>query len=138
MLNKRVLDGPMRLPKNREEQLDIIAKMYDARFRILQDTYVPKLMHQPILFKTDCNLVLGDLVYFVKRDSKVGDAKWTMGMVEEINRGRDGVIREAVIKYCNSAEQKISLIKGDRGTDTTYPRYTESAVCRLIKIFIVE
>ena len=45
---------------------------------------------------------MGNLVYFVKRDRKVGDAKWTMGMVEDINRGRDGVIRVAVIKYCNS------------------------------------
>jgi hypothetical protein len=52
----------------------------------------------------------------------VGDAKWTMGMVEDINRGRDGVIREAVIKYCNSSEQKLSLTKGDRAHDSTYPR----------------
>ena len=78
-LNKRVLDGPMRLPKNREEQRDVIAKMYDAWFRIMRDTNVSKLMHQPIWFKTDRDQVMGDLVYFVKRDSKVGDAKWTMG-----------------------------------------------------------
>jgi hypothetical protein len=39
---------------------------------------------------------------------------------------------------CNSAEQKLSLTKGGRGTDSTYPRYTEHAVHRLIKIFSVE
>ena len=41
------------------------------------------------------NLVVGDLVYFVKRDREVGYAIWTMGMVEGINGGRDGIIREA-------------------------------------------
>ena len=71
-LNMRVLDGPMRLPKNREEQLDIITKMYDPWFRIWRDTYVPKLMHQPIWFKTNRDLVVGDLVYFIKKDSKGG------------------------------------------------------------------
>ena len=77
-------------------------------------------------------------MYFVKKDSSVGDAKWTMGMVEDINRGRDGIIREAVIKYCNSSEQKLSLTKGDRAHDSTYPRYTERAVRKRIKIFSVE
>ena len=65
----------MRLPKNRKEQLDVIAKMYDALFRIWRDTYVPKLLPQTIWFKTDRDLIVGVLVYFIKRDSKVGDAK---------------------------------------------------------------
>ena len=65
--------------------------MYDAWFRIWRDTYVPKL-------------VVGDLLYFVKKDSSLGNAKWTMGIVEDINRGRDVVICEAVIKYCDSSE----------------------------------
>ena len=42
------------------------------------------------------------------------------------------------IKYCNSAEQKLSLTKEGRDTDSTYPRYTERAVRRLIKIFSIE
>jgi hypothetical protein len=118
-LNMRALDGPMSLPKNREEQLNVRAKMYDAWFRIWRDTYVPKQMHQPIWFKTDRNLVVCDFVYFVKRDSLLGNTKWTMGMVDDINRGRDGVIREVVIKYCNSSDQKLSLTNGGRGNDST-------------------
>ena len=58
-------------------------------------------------------------------------------MVEELHRGRDGIIREVVIKYCNSSEQKLSLTKGN-AKDFTYPRYTERAVRRLIKIFSIE
>ena len=136
-LNTRVLDGPMRLPKHREDQLKVIADMYDAWFKIWRDTYVPKLMHQPIWFRTDRDLLEGDLVYFVKRESEVGDAKWTLGMVEELHRGRDGIIREVVIKYCNSSEQKLSLTKSNT-LDSTYPRYTERAVRKLIKIFSIE
>jgi hypothetical protein len=101
-LNKRDLDGPIWLPKKREEQLEVIGKKYDAWFKIWRDAYVPKLMHQQKWFKTDCDLVVGDLVYFIKKDSAVGDAKWTMGMVEKANKGRDGVKREVVIKYCNA------------------------------------
>ena len=81
-------------------------------------------MHQPIWIKSEQDLVVGDLVYFMKRDSAVGDAKGTMGMVEDINRGRDGII----IKYCNSSEQKLSLTKGN-------VRYTERALRKLSKIF---
>jgi hypothetical protein len=40
-------------------------------------------MHQPSWFKTDRDLVVGDLVYFAKSYSAVGDAKWRMGMVQE-------------------------------------------------------
>jgi hypothetical protein len=54
--------------------------MYDAWFRIWRDTYV-------------------------KKDSSLGDPKWTMGIVEDIN---------------------------------TYPRYTEQAARKLIKISSVE
>ena len=98
----------MRLPKNREEQLEVIAKTYDAWFRIWRDTFVSKLMHQPIWFKTDRDLFVGVLVYLMKKDSSVGDPKGTKRIVEDISRGRDGIIHEAFIKYCNSSKQKLS------------------------------
>ena len=70
---------------------------------------------------------------------KEGDltSKWTIGMVESVTKGRDDIIRKVVIKYCNSGEQKLSLHKGD-GKDSTFPRYTERSVRRLIKIFSIE
>ena len=98
---------------------------------------MPKLMFKPKWFKTDRDLLEGDLVYFVKRDGAL-DNKWTIGMVESVDRGRDGIIRKATIKYCNSSEQKLSLRKGDRQDDSTFPRYTERAVRKLVKIFSLE
>ena len=43
-------------------------------------------MHQPIWFRSDRNLVVVNLVYFVKRESAVGDAKWTAEMKKNMLR----------------------------------------------------
>ena len=83
------------------------------------------------------DLLVGDLVYFVKKDGAL-DNKWTMGMVEVLDKGRDGVIRKATIKYCNSGEQKLSLDKAKSQDDSTFPRYTERTVRKLVKIFSLE
>ena len=124
------------MPKNKMEMLKTVDEVYKVWFRVWRDTYVPKLMFKPKWFKTDRDLFEGDLVYFVKRDGAL-DNKWTIGMVESVDRGRDGVIRKAIIKYCNSSEQKLSLGKGGKN-DSTFPRYTERAVRKLVKIFSLE
>ncbi|MCP4992378.1 MAG: hypothetical protein GY934_01130, partial [Gammaproteobacteria bacterium] len=90
----------------------------------------------PKWFNTTKDLLEGDLVYFVKKEGKV-DGKWMIGMVESIEKGRDGVIRQAEIKYCNAKEQKLSLA-GDSSRDRTLPRYTERTVRKLVKIFSIE
>ena len=74
-------------------------------------------------------------MFFIKKDSALGESKWTTVMVlESLDKGMDGVIGEAVIKFCNSSEQVLSLGKDDSQHKSYYPRYTE----RLIKIFSVE
>ena len=52
-------------------------------------------------------------MYSIKKDSMTGDAKWTMGMMEKASKGRDGVIQEVVIKYCNESEKTLSLTRGN-------------------------
>ena len=61
----------MRLPTNKEEYLGIVRQMYDIWFRIWRDTYVSHLLHQPKWFNSDKDLMVGDLVYFLKQDSKL-------------------------------------------------------------------
>jgi hypothetical protein len=80
-------------------------------------------MQQQKWFKTDCDLVMGALVYFIKKDSVVGDGKGSMGkgMVEKSKKGWDGVLREVVIKYYNASEQTISLMRGNAKEDSTHP-----------------
>ena len=135
-MNKRSLDGPVRLPRGKMEMLENVDKMYSAWFRLWKEVFVPKLMFQPKWFKTDRDLVEGDLVFFIKKDGDL-ESKWTMGMVESLEKGRDGVIRRATIKYCNSGEQNLSMDKTNT-QDSTFPRYTERTVRRLVKVFSLE
>jgi len=54
-----------------------------------------------------------------------------------VEKGRDGVLREVTIKYCNSSEQRLSLT-GESSKDKTMPRYTERTIRKIVKIFSVE
>ena len=134
-LNNRALDGPMRLPRNKEEYLKIARETSDAWFAIWRDAYVPHLLFQPKWFRSDRDLLPRDLVYFIKEESKMSN-KWLVGMVEEVKKGRDGILREVTVKYCNSTEQKLSLY-GDSREDRTLPCYSR-AVRKIVKIFSLE
>jgi len=137
-LNTRTLEGPMKLPAAVKGQLEAISKMYKAWFNIWAQTYVPRLIYQPKWFQTDEDLVVGDVVYFQRSDQAVGEPKWTLGIVEELEKGKDGVARKATVKYCNSSEQRLSLVRNNKNADRTLARYTERAVRKLIKLFSVE
>ena len=76
------------------------------------------------------------MVYFMKTKGKLA-TKWTMGIVEEVQKGRDGILREVTINYCNSSEQKLTL-EGDSSNDKTLPRYTDRSVRKIVKIFSLE
>ena len=78
------------------------------------------------------DLMVGDLVYFLQRDSKLA-REWILGMVEEISKGRDGVLREVTVKYCNSSDQKLSLT-GDSSKEKTLPRSTIRTVRKMAAI----
>ena len=66
-----------------------------------------------LMFKADKDTKVGDVVYFRKEEASAFKGAWTVGCVEEIERGRDGLVREAVVRYVNASEQT--------------PRYTKEA-----------
>ena len=70
-VNKRSLDGPIRLPAKRMKILGRVEEIYEAWFRIWRETLVPKLMFQQKWFNSDKELKKGDLVYFRKTESKL-------------------------------------------------------------------
>ena len=67
-MNKRALDGPVKLPAGKMEILDTVHRIYQMWFTIWKESYVPKLMLRPKWFRLEKDLVVGDLVYFMKRD----------------------------------------------------------------------
>ena len=101
--NKRSLDGPIKLPANRMEILARVEETYECWFRIWRETYVPKLMFKQKWFNSDRELKEGDLVYFRKKESKL-DGKWIIGIIDSVERGRDGLIRMVDVKYQNYGE----------------------------------
>ena len=57
----------------------------------------------------DKDLKEKDIVYFQKSDSALG-SPWTIGEVDQVVVGRDGLIRRAIIKYYNSSENDPGLL----------------------------
>ena len=127
-INSRALQGPIRLPVNRQELLGHVEKLYSGWFKIFKDTVVPRLISQPKWFKVEKDLQEGDIVYFKKDDSPLGSS-WTIGRVDQIVIGRDGFIRRAVIKY-----HTVS----DRDPSVASQQFTDRAVRSLVKLWSVD
>ena len=122
-MNRRSLDGPVRLPKNPGELMNRIEKGYDMFFKLWNTAMIPKLMKQKKWFGGKVELGVGDIVYFQKVESK-WSSKWTIGKIVEVVKSKDGVVRRASVQYQNSSEES--------------PRTTERAVRSLIKIFNID
>ena len=50
---------------------------------------------------------MGDLVYFPRKETGL-DSKWIMGVVEKLQRGRDGLIRMVDIRYRTSIGHEVT------------------------------
>jgi hypothetical protein len=121
--NERALDGNFRLPVGGYEMVEKVDRMYQAWYKLWRDSVVPKLIRKPKWFKTDKHLKPGDLVYYEKDSGKV-TSPWVMGIVDQVLRGPDGLIREAVIVFRNHGE--------------TFNRLTNRAVRSLVRIFSID
>ena len=119
-INSRSLEGPVRLSSENRKMLGNIQDTYEAWYKIWCEVYVPKLVVQKSGFKNSRDLKPGDLVYFQKKESELS-SPWTMGMIDQIVRGRDGVIRKVLLKYRNSIED--------------FDRITDRSTRKLIKLY---
>ena len=119
-INSRALDGPVRLSNENRKMLGEIQDRYDAWYKIWCEVYVPKLMAQKKNFKNDRDLQVGDIVYYQKSESELS-SPWVIGIVDQIVRGRDGIIRKVIIKYTNFKEN--------------FSRLTERSARKLIRIW---
>ena len=118
-MNRRALNGPVRLPKGPGELLEKIEKSYEVFFKLWNTTVIPKLMKQNKWFNSMEELKVNDIVYFRKEESELS-SKWTVGKVVNVVRSKDGMVRRATIEYQNSTED--------------FARTTDRAVRSLIKI----
>ena len=61
-------------------------------------------MDQPKWFKVGRDLKEGDVVLFLKHESELSHI-YQFGIVETVQRSRDGQFRKAVVRYRNHTEQ---------------------------------
>ena len=123
-INERALDGPMRLPAGSGELLKEVEKIYTSWFRIWNVSHVPKLFHQPKWWKPERDLKEGNVVLFQKETGKEMDNRWSLGRIDQLDVGRDGLARNAIVKYQNASEN--------------FARFTDRSVRSLVKIWDIE
>ena len=121
-LNKRSLDGPIRMPAGPGELMEKIEKGYASFFKIWNTSMIPKMMKMYKWFDSS-QLQVDDVVWFKKSESELSN-DWTVGKVIAVTKGRDGFARRAEVQYQNATE--------------TEPRNTDRAVRSLIKLFNLE
>ena len=69
------------------------------------------LVLQQKWFKCKRDLSVGDLVFFKKTDSELGEGDWTIGLVEQVIPSKDKLIRQVVLKYRNAGEEFHRMTK---------------------------
>ena len=119
-INSRAIDGPVRLTSENRKMLGQIQDKFAAWYKIWCQVYVPKLMAQKKNYRNDRDLEVDDIVYYQKKESELS-SPWVIGRVDQVVRGRDGIIRKAFIKYTNPKE--------------SIQRVTERSARKLIKIW---
>ena len=125
-VNSRNLSGPIKLPKGPTTMMKKVEETYQIFYNIYNDTMVMKLLLeiQPKWFKSDRDTKVGDVVFFRKDKDSAVKGSWTVGSIEEVERGRDGLIREVWIRYINASENT--------------PRFTNRAIRKVVKLFNIE
>ena len=103
--------------------MEKIDKAYSAFFSIWNTTMLPKLMKMHKWYKSDEQLVVGDIVYFQK-DESVLSSVWTVGRVTDVTIGKDGAVRRVVVQFQNVNENE--------------PRFTDRAARSLVKLFNIQ
>ena len=122
-VNKRALQGPVKLPKGPGDLMKKVEKLYDVFYKIWNTTMVPMLMKSNKWFDTKAELQVNDLVYFRKEESELSST-WTVGKISSVEKGKDGVVRRADVEYQNASED--------------FPRVTDRAARSLIKLFHID
>ena len=122
-INSRSLEGPVRLSSDSNKMLSDIQKRYESWYKIWLEVYVPKLMFTKREFKNSRDLAPDDIVYFQKEKGSLS-SPWTFGIIEQIIRSRDNIIRRVIIRYRNHNEE--------------HDRRTDRSVKGLIKLYSME
>ena len=115
-ISNRIPSGPFQLP---DSPKDLISRAEELYWRWHEnETMLPVLMtaDQPKWYNHDTDLKDGDVVYFKKSSSAIC-SPWSMGLVDAVDIGRDGLIRHVTFKYFNASKPNVPQ-RSDRAVRT--------------------
>ena len=121
--NNRAVSGPVKISADNKQMMKDVTRRTEAWFKIFKDSCIPQLVIQRKWFKSERDIAVGDLVFFRKTESELGDGNWIVGLIDQVIPSDDGLIRKVVVKYRNSSED--------------FDRFTTRSVRKLIKLFNV-
>ena len=122
-LHSRALVGPVRLPSGPGDLMKRVEDAFDAFFNVWNVTMIPRLIKSPKWYKSDEDLRPTDIVYFKKVENELS-SDWTLGQIDSVEKGKDGKVRQVVIRYQNCNEN--------------LPRYTHRPARKVVRLFNVE
>ena len=102
--NDRSPAGPFTLAKRFSKIIETNQQINDAWFDQWLINHVPKIVHQPKWFVQDRDMMVGDIVLFLRKES-VLSSTYHYGMVKELFPGRDLKIRKVKVVYKNQNEK---------------------------------
>jgi hypothetical protein len=125
-ISNRIPSGPFKLPGSPHDMITRVDDLYWSWHEIFNDTMLLYLltMTQPKWFNHDTDLKVDDVVYFRKTTGALKSA-WTMGIVHEVDIGRDGLIRMVTVRYFNP-------------TEPSKPQFTDRVVRSLVRLFHID
>jgi hypothetical protein len=125
-ISNRIPEGPFQLPSSPTDMISRAEELYWRWHDIFNSTMLPVLLasDQPKWYKHDTDLKEGDVVYFKKSEGAIR-SPWSMGIVDSVDIGRDGLIRHVAVKYYNASEPNT-------------PHITDRAVRSLVRLFNVD
>ena len=80
-------------------------RIFRSWFSVWLMSHVPKLMEQPKWYKTERDVKICDVVLILKQEKELC-CNYQYGMVHNLERDKDDIVRRVQVKYRNSTENQ--------------------------------
>ena len=101
--NDRSPTEPLIVSKNPSKILQTNTEIFNTWFDNWLINHVPKITYQPKWFDSDRDIMVGDIVLFLKNDSPI-NSTYQYGIIRDLFPGRDSKVRKVKVAYKNHNE----------------------------------
>ena len=101
--NERCGNAPLVIVPDHKRMIQSNANIFRSWFEAWLVSYVPTLVERSKWHKTDQVINIGDVVLFLKSEREY-DLQYQYGIVSDLHKGRDGLIRKVAVEYKNHNE----------------------------------